>query len=83
MTCGFQADQDISISTNNINSDLVEVDKLNKTITNENALGKPTTELQDKRDALIKDLSSYMDIQVYQKKSGEVKYQYFKRFEPA
>ncbi len=68
----FQADQDIKLATSSINSDLVEIDKLNKTISSESALGKPITELEDKRDGLIKDLSGYLDVQIYKKTTGEV-----------
>lgn len=68
----FQADQDISQMTTTVNADLSEIEKLNKTIRSESAIGKSVAELEDKRDALIKDLSSYMDIQVYKKGTGEV-----------
>jgi|CXWL01.1.fsa_nt_gi flagellar hook-associated protein 1 FlgK len=68
----FQADQDIRLMTSAVNSDIAEINKLNKTISNETALGKPVGELLDKRDGLIKDLSSYMDLQIYTKSSGEV-----------
>ena len=68
----FQADQDIRLITDSINSDLVEIDKLNKIISNESALGKSVVELEDKRDNLIKDLASYLDIQVYTKNTGEI-----------
>ncbi len=68
----FQADQDINIMISSINADIKEIDKLNKTIGNEAALGKPTAELEDKRDGMIRDLSSYLDISVYKKSTGEV-----------
>lgn len=68
----FQADQDISQLTNSVNSDLVEINKLNKTINSETALGKPVGELEDKRDGLVKDLASYIDVQVYKKSNGEI-----------
>ena len=68
----FQADQDIHLMTSTVNSDLVEISKLNRIISNETSLGKPTTELEDKRDDLIKNLASYIDIQVYKKSTGEI-----------
>ncbi len=68
----FQADQDIRTMITSVNTDLVEIDKLNKTINSQNALGKSVAELEDKRDSLIKDLSTYMDIQTYKKTTGEV-----------
>jgi len=68
----FQADQDILSAANSINADLVEINKLNKTINTESALGKSVAELQDKRDALVKDLSQYIDVQTYTKSTGEM-----------
>lgn len=68
----FQADQDINLATSSINSDLVQIDKLNKTISGELTIGKPVGELLDKRDDLVKDLASYLDIQVYSKTTGEI-----------
>ncbi|MEQ1789112.1 MAG: flagellar hook-associated protein FlgK [Rickettsiales bacterium] len=68
----FQADQDISFAVSSINSDLVQIDKLNKTIQTETSLGKSVGELLDKRDGLVKDLAGYLDIQVYSKSTGEI-----------
>lgn len=68
----FQADQDIKSMTDAVNHDISEIDKLNKTINTELSIGKSVGELLDKRDILIKDLSQYMDIQTYNKSSGEV-----------
>jgi flagellar hook-associated protein 1 FlgK len=68
----FQADQDINIMISSINADIKEIDKLNKTIGSEAALGKPTSELEDKRDGMIRDLSNYLDVSVYKKVTGEV-----------
>lgn len=68
----FQADQDIRLMADSINADLAEIDKLNKTISSESSLGKSVVELEDKRDALIKDLASYIDIQIYKKNTGEI-----------
>lgn len=68
----FQADQDVKLMIASINSDIKEIDKLNKTVSAEKALGKSIAELEDKRDTLIKDLSSYLSIQTYKKSTGEV-----------
>lgn len=68
----FQADQDIRLITASVNADIVEIDKLNKTINGDKALGKSVAELEDKRDGLIKKLSVYLDIQVYNKTTGQV-----------
>ncbi|MEK6747013.1 MAG: flagellar hook-associated protein FlgK [Pseudomonadota bacterium] len=68
----FQADQDVRLIADSINSNLVEIDKLNKTISSEGAVGQSTVELQDKRDNLIRELASYIDIQVYKKSTGEI-----------
>jgi flagellar hook-associated protein FlgK len=68
----FQADQDVLSAATAINTDLVEINKLNKTISTESALGKSVADLQDKRDILVKDLSQYLDIQTYNKSSGEM-----------
>jgi len=68
----FQADQDVQATVSVVNADLVEIDKLNKTINSESVLGKSVTELEDKRDALIKHLSENIDVLTYTKSSGEV-----------
>lgn len=68
----FQADQDVKLMLSSINSDLKEIEKLNKTISSEKALGKSIAELEDKRDGIIKDLSSYLNVQTYKKSTGEV-----------
>ncbi|MEZ5691686.1 MAG: flagellar hook-associated protein FlgK [Rickettsiales bacterium] len=68
----FQADQDISLMISSINSAIVEIDKLNTSISNESALGRSVAELEDKRDLLVKDLSQYMEIQIFKKSNGEI-----------
>lgn len=68
----FQADQDIKYITDAVNQDISEIDKLNKTINTEVALGKSVGELLDKRDILVKDLSQYIDIQTYGKNNSEL-----------
>lgn len=68
----FQADQDMKAMVTAVNHDISEIDKLNKTVNSEMALGKPVGELLDKRDALIKDLAQYMDIQTYERSTGDM-----------
>ncbi len=68
----FQADQDIKLLADAVNNDIKEIDKLNKTINTEKALGKSVGDLLDKRDSLVKDLSQYLDVQTYSKPSGEI-----------
>lgn len=68
----FQADQDVRLMTQSVNSNLVEIDKLNKTINSETALGKSVAELEDKRDILVNNLAGYLDIQIYKKSTGEI-----------
>ena len=68
----FQADQDLTTEIKQVNSMIVEVYKLNKTISADSALGKSVVELLDKRDKLISQMSEHIDVQTYTKSSGEM-----------
>lgn len=58
----LQADNDISSSISNVNSDLQNLYKNNVAIEQAQATGQNTNGLLDQRDALITDLSGYMNI---------------------
>ena len=68
----LQADSDIKSSVDNINSDLTQLAAINSTIASAHILGKSTADLEDKQDALLNDLSQYLDIRTYKRDSGAV-----------
>jgi flagellar hook-associated protein 1 FlgK len=68
----YQADQDIGTAITAVNSDLQQVNTLNKAITQNNILGRPSTELLDQRDVLLADLAQYMDIQTFVRENGSI-----------
>ena len=68
----FEADQEIANAVPVINNALVQVYDLNRIIAQESALGKPVTELQDKRDQFINTISEYMDVQTYTRDTGAI-----------
>jgi flagellar hook-associated protein FlgK len=66
----YQADQDLYSYVAIINNDIKQVDLLNTTISQNVALGRPVSELQDQRDQFLNDLSQYLDIQTYTRSNG-------------
>ena len=68
-----EADKEISTSVKEVNSLLDEISDLNKSIVKYNALGYDgVTDLQDKRDSALKELSGYMNVTYYTRESGEI-----------
>lgn len=68
----YQADQDIGTAITIVNSNLKQIFALNTAITQNQAQGNPVTELQDKRDQFIADLSQYLDVQTFTRSNGTV-----------
>ncbi len=68
-----QADQDISSAATNINQKVIQLYDLNTTITNASLLHQSTAELLDKRDKLVRDISSNIDINAYFRPDGTVR----------
>ncbi len=66
----YAIDQDISRAISSINDDLEGIHVLNSSIASNKLLGRPVSELEDKRDLLLADLSSYMDIHTYEQTNG-------------
>ncbi len=68
----YQADQDIKRAVDTINENIVNLHALNETISNALAIGRPVTELLDRRDELMNDIAQYIDIQTYEKTNGRM-----------
>lgn len=66
----YAADQDIALSINAVNNSLHDIYSLNATISSNKLLGRSTSELEDRRDALLKDVSNIIDIQTYEQNNG-------------
>lgn len=67
-----QADRDIYEFASIVNNDIRQIDNLNRVIAQDQALGRATTELQDQRDLLLKDMSQYIKIQTYTRTDGTI-----------
>lgn len=68
----FQADQDITLAIQTINTNLTNVFSLNKVIAQSIALGKSVADLQDQRDNLVKEISQYINVNTFNKSDGSV-----------
>ncbi len=68
----FQADQDITSAINTVNIDLKNVFNLNKNIAQDTALGRSVADLEDQRDNLIRDISSYVSVKSFKKSDGSI-----------
>ncbi len=66
------ANREIDQSIDSINELLVDIDGLNKDIAGRLATGQSTADLQDQRDLLIDRLAEEIDIQYFERGSGEV-----------
>jgi flagellar hook-associated protein 1 FlgK len=66
----LNADRDISIAINQVNADLKTISNLNDQIAVNTAVNRNTTDLEDKRDAAINDLSSLIDIRYFKNSNG-------------
>ena len=68
----YAIDQDISKSLAAINSNLKDIYLLNGNISSDKLLGRSVSELEDRRDTLLKEISTMMDIQTYEQSNGVV-----------
>jgi flagellar hook-associated protein 1 len=66
------ADQDVSTSVTSINTDLKQINDLNKEIKQAAASGQSTADLEDQRNSALQDLSSYMNVSYFTTSSGDV-----------
>lgn len=66
-----QADSDITEAVGDVNRIINTISAVNTSINRANALGNPTSGLLDKRDQALKELSEYMDIDIYTQPTGE------------
>ncbi len=68
----LEADQDIARAVEVINDQLESVARLNNEISQLKGLGQPTVELEDQRDNAIDTISQYMEINYFERGTGEV-----------
>jgi flagellar hook-associated protein 1 FlgK len=68
----LEADQEVARAVTEVNTNLESVARLNQEIGTLKAQGAPTAELQDQRDRAIDTISEYMEINYFERSSGEV-----------
>jgi len=68
----LNADRDITTGVNQINSDLTTISQLNDQIALGVATNRDVTDLQDKRDTALNDLSSLVDIRYFSNANGTI-----------
>ena len=68
----LQADQDIATMITSINKDLADLHQLNIIISQDSSLGKSVGELLDRRDAVLRDLAQYLDVQIYNGNNNQI-----------
>ncbi len=66
------ADREISTTVDRINRILSDVSELNQKIERATAVGDAVPDLKDQRDQLIKELAEDIDIQYFERRTGEV-----------
>ncbi len=66
----YSIDQEVSQSIAAVNKDLKGIYALNASISSEKLLGRSVSELEDRRDSLLKDVAQYMDVQTYSQSNG-------------
>jgi flagellar hook-associated protein 1 FlgK len=66
------ADQDISSSVKDINSDLQQINDLNAQIKQVAASGQSTADLEDERTSALQDLSSMMNVSYFTASNGDL-----------
>lgn len=67
-----EADRDIESTVNQINSLLTNIHDLNQKIVKHSAISSGTTDLEDKRDLALSELSKLTDIQYYYRTDGSL-----------
>lgn len=68
----YSIDQDIKGALDTVNSDLKDIYVLNSTISTNKLLGRSTSELEDSRDAKLKEISGIIDIQTFAQSNGAI-----------
>lgn len=66
------ADQDISTSVGDINSDLQQISALNSQIKQQSAAGQSTADLEDQRTDALQDLASKMNVSYFTASNGDI-----------
>jgi len=67
-----EADVQIDIAVEELNGNLKEIRDLNAQISQAKAAGRSTANLEDRRDVALKEVSKTIDIQTFQRPTGEV-----------
>lgn len=67
-----QLDADISQSVDRLNSDLASIDELNSNIVTTRSVGDPTLDLEDRRDALVRDVASLTGVRTVERSDGRL-----------
>lgn len=68
----FDADKEIAASIDIINTQLAEIDELNREIARNQVLGLPTGDLEDKRDIAVNKVAEQIDINYFTRSNGEM-----------
>lgn len=66
------ADQDISSSVGDINTDLQQIADLNAQIKQESAAGQSTADLEDQRNTALQDVASMMNVSYFTASNGDL-----------
>ena len=66
------ADQDISSSIDNVNTDVQQIADLNAEIRQQAATGGSTADLEDQRNSALQDLSSMMNVSYFTASNGDL-----------
>jgi flagellar hook-associated protein 1 FlgK len=66
------ADQDISASVDDVNTDVQQIDDLNAEIRQQAATGGSTADLEDQRNTALQDLSSKMNVSYFTASNGDL-----------
>jgi flagellar hook-associated protein 1 FlgK len=69
----FDADQEIKTSVSEVNIKIRELYNINQSIANAKGLNRPVSELLDKRDTAIRELSSHLDVNIFVRSNDTVR----------
>lgn len=67
----YQADQEINAAVKNVNNAIRDLEQVNIAISYAYNNGNPTADLEDKRDALVREVSEFVDISYYYSADGQ------------
>jgi flagellar hook-associated protein 1 FlgK len=68
----YDIDRDLFNTVTEVNNLIEGISSLNIAVNNAKALGNPTAGLEDERDLMLEELSSYLEIRTYTLDTGEV-----------